>query len=227
MAERDAIVERDAGKLQRSAGGGLGARHGDGGKLARGDHLCQHHRGRLQRFFFLLGIGAPRPILHHEHAERIAGAQDRHAEEGVIDFLARLHPIREGRVVLRFRQVDRGCLARYQANQAFVRPQHGLVHRLLVETFGCVKFERPVHAQHVDGTDLGHHVGGDQHHDLVQAFLRADRLRHDLAEPAQQHARTAERATHDVIPRASPTGRSHPARDRPLRDLAPSICQVA
>src|SRR5262249_55468109 len=38
----------------------------------------------------------------------------------------------------------------------------------------------------------------DQHDNLVEALLRADRLRHDLAEAAQQHARTAERATHGV-----------------------------
>ena len=73
------------------------------------------------------------------------------------------------------------------------------MHRRLVQAFRGVKLERAVDAQHVDRADLRHHVGGDQHHDLVQAFLRADRLRHDLAEAAQQHARTAERATHDVI----------------------------
>ena len=73
----------------------------------------------------------------------------------------------------------------------------------LVEAFGGVELECAVHAQHVDGADFRHHVGSDQHHDLVQAFLRADRLRHHLAKPAQQHARTAERATHDVIPRTA------------------------
>ena len=31
---------------------------------------------------------------------------------------------------------------------------------------------------------------------LSKAFLRADRLRHNFAKPAQQHARTAERAAH-------------------------------
>ena len=97
---------------------------------------------------------------------------------------------------LRVRQVDRVGFARDQADQALVGAQHGLVHRLLLEALGGVKLERAVHAQHVDGADLRHHVGGDQHHDLVQAFLRADRLRHHLAKPAQQHARTAERATH-------------------------------
>ena len=85
-----------------------------------------------------------------------------------------------------------------QPDQAFVRAQHGLVHGFVLEAFGRVKFKRGVAPQHIDGADLRNHVGGDQHHDLVKAFLRADRLRHDFAKPAQQHARTAERATHGV-----------------------------
>ena len=90
VAERDAVVERDAGELQRPARGGLGAGLGDRGQFARGDHLGEHHRGGLQRLLFLLGVGAPRPVLHHQHAERVAGAQDRHAEEGVVDLFAGL-----------------------------------------------------------------------------------------------------------------------------------------
>ncbi len=120
-------------------------------------------------------------------------------------------------MVLGFRQVDRIGLAGDQADQAFVRAQHGLVHGLLVEAFGGVQLERAVHAQHVDGADLRHHVGGDQHHDLVQALLRADLLRHHLAKPAQQHARTAERATHDVIPRTGERSRGSAPRRHAIR----------
>jgi hypothetical protein len=115
-------------------------------------------------------------------------------------------------MVLRVREVDRIRLAGDQADQAFVGAQHRLVNRRFVQAFGGVELERAVHAQHVDGADLRHHVGGDQHHDLVQALLRADRLRHHLAKPTQQHARTAERATHDVSsvqlirPRCRPLG---------------------
>ena len=212
VTERDAVVERHAGELQRAAGGGLGAGLCDGRQFARGDHLGEHHRRGLQRLLFLLGVGATRPVLHHQHAERIAGAQDRHAQEGMVNLFAGLLAVREGRMVLGFRQVDRIGFARDQADQAFVRTQYGLVHGLLVEAFGGVQFERAVHAQYVDRADLRHHVGSDQHHDLVQALLRADLLRHHLAKPAQQHARTAERATHDVIPRASPSGRGLLAR---------------
>ena len=37
-----------------------------------------------------------------------------------------------------------------------------------------------VDPQHIDGAHLRHHVGGNQHHDLVKAFLRADRFGHLL-----------------------------------------------
>ena len=130
VAERDAVVERDAALMQRPPRRRLGAGLGDGGELARGDHLGEHHRGGLQRLLFFLRIGPPRPVLHHQHAERIAGAQHRHAEERMVDFLAGFRPERERRMVLRLRQVDRIGLARHQADQAFVRAQHGLVDGL-------------------------------------------------------------------------------------------------
>jgi hypothetical protein len=58
-----------------------------------------------------------------------------------------------------------------------------MVHGGAVETFGGVELEGVVNAQHIDRADLGHHVGGDQHHDLVQSFLGADLLRHGFAKP--------------------------------------------
>ena len=117
----------------------------------------------------------------------------------MVDFFAGFRPEREGRVVLRVREVDRLGFAGDQADQAFVLAEHGLVDGFALQAFGGVKLERAVDAQHVDGADLRHHVGGDQHDDLVEAVLRADRLRHHFAKPAQQHARTAERATHRMF----------------------------
>ena len=70
------------------------------------DHLGQHHRGGLERFDLFLRIGALRPILHHQHAERVAGTQDRDAQEGVVDFFAGLRPVRVGRVRRGVGQVD-------------------------------------------------------------------------------------------------------------------------
>ena len=107
-------------------------------------------------------------------------------------------------------------LAGDQADEALVLAQHGEVHGLAVQALGGVKLERAVDAQHVDRADLRHHVGGDQHHDLVEAFLRADRLRHHFAKPAQQHARTAERATHGVRSLG-------PALNRSVARIAPAV----
>ena len=138
MAERDAVRQRGAGKMHGVAGGRLGAGTGERRQLAGGDHLGEHHRRGLQRLFFFLGIGAPRAVLHHHHAERIAGAQDRHAEEGVVDFFAGFRPVAEGRVGVRLRQVDRIGFARHQADQALVGIQHGLVDGFALEAFGGV-----------------------------------------------------------------------------------------
>mgnify|MGYP003335507541 CR=1 FL=1 len=141
-----------------------------------------------------------RVLADHEVVAAAAGAQDRHTEERVIDFFAGFRAEREGGMVLRVGEIDGVGFARDETDEAFFQAQHGLVDGFALEAFGGVQLERAVDAQHVDGAHLRHHVGGDQHDDLVQAFLRADRLRHDLAEPAQQHARTAESATHGLRP---------------------------
>ena len=198
MAERNAVAQCAALDVHRAPRRGLGARQRQRRQLARRDHLGEHHRGGLQRLDFFFRIGAPGAVLHHQHAERVAGAQDRHAEEGVVDFFAGFRPVGERRMRLRVRQVDGGRLARDQADQAFVGTQHGLVHGVALQAFGGIELERGVDAQDIDRAHLRNHVGGDQHHDLVKALLRADRLRHHFAKPAQQHARTAERATHGV-----------------------------
>ena len=60
----------------------------------------------LHRLDLVLGIGAPGPVLHREHADDAAGAQDRHAEERVVDLLAGLREIAEVGVGLRVGGVD-------------------------------------------------------------------------------------------------------------------------
>ena len=180
----DAIAQGGTFDVDRAPRRRLGAGQRQSRQLARGDHLGQHHGGGLQRFDFFFRIGAPRPVLHHQHAERVAGTQHRHAEEGVIDFFAGLRPEGEGRMRLRVRKVDGAGLARDQADQALVRAQHRLVDGVALQAFGGVELQRGIDAQHIDGAHLRDHVGGDQHHDLVKAFLRADRLRHHFAKPA-------------------------------------------
>ncbi len=83
------------------------------------------------------------------------------------------------------RQIDGVGLARNEADQALIRTHDGLVHGFPVKALGRVKLKRGVDPQHVDGAHLRDHVGGNQHHNLVETFLRADRLRHDFAKPTQ------------------------------------------
>ena len=98
VTERDAVRQRTAGEMHRVARGRFGARAGERGQLAGCNHLGEHHRRRLQRFFFFLGIGTARAVLYDQHAERVAGAQDRHAEERMVDFFAGFRAVREGRM---------------------------------------------------------------------------------------------------------------------------------
>ena len=135
MAEPDAVGDRQAFELQRPVRGRLEAGLGERRQFARRDGLGEHHRGGLQRLLFLLRIGAVRAVLHHQHAERVAGAQDRDAEERVVDFFAGLRAEREGRMMLGVGEVERFRLARHQADQAFVLAQHGDVHGLRVQAF--------------------------------------------------------------------------------------------
>ena len=122
VAERDAVIERGAAQVQGAAGGGLRPRRRQGGQFARGDHLRQHHGGGLERLDLLLRIGAPRPVLHHQHAERVAGAQDRDAEEGVVDLFAGLRPVGEGGMGLGVGQVD-GVRPRWRPGRPGLRPR--------------------------------------------------------------------------------------------------------
>ena len=200
MAERDAVGEDRAFEMDRMPRGGFGAGFCERRELARGDHLRQHHGGGLQRLDFLFDIGAVRAVLHHQHAERVARAENRHAEERVIDFFAGLRPVRERRMALRVGQVQRVGFAGDEADEAFVGLQHRLVHGLAVQTFGGVEFQRAVMAQHVGGAHLGDHVGGDQHDDLVEPLLRRDLLRHDFAETSQQDAWSSRSAPHVLAP---------------------------
>ena len=79
--------------------------------------------------------------------------------------------------------------------------QRRLVHGLALQALGGVELEHAVGAQHIGRADLGHHVGGDLRNDLVEPGLCADRLRHDLAEAAEQDARPGGGPPHVRYPR--------------------------
>ena len=196
MAERDAVGQDRAGLVQRVPRRRLLAGLRQCCQLTGGDHLGDHHRGGLQRLDLFLDIGALGAVLHHQHAERVAGAQDRHAQERMIDFFAGFRAERERRMVLRIREVERRRLAGDEADQAFMRAQDRSVDGVAVQALGGVEFERIIDAQHVGRAYLGHHIGRDQDHDLVQPLLGGDLLRHGFAEPSQQDAGASRRAPH-------------------------------
>ena len=101
MAERDAVGQDRAGLVQGMPRRGFGAGLRQRRQFAGGDHFRQHHGGGLQRLDLFLDIGALGAVLHDQHAERVAGAQDRHAEERMVDFFAGFRPERERRMALR------------------------------------------------------------------------------------------------------------------------------
>ncbi|GJD71511.1 hypothetical protein MMMDOFMJ_4472 [Methylobacterium gnaphalii] len=198
VAEADAIGERHAALADRTTSGAAGA-GGERLQLAGSDHLREHHGGGLERLDLLVGIDAVGLVLDDEHAERVASAEKRHAEEGVVDLFPGLGPIGEVRVRLRVRERERLGLPRDQADEAFIGAQPRDVHGIAVQALGREQLERVVVAQDIDRTNLGDDVGSDEDNDAVEACLCADRLRHCFAEPAQQQARASGRSGHRVV----------------------------
>ena len=112
-AGRDRLALDDRGQRLADLDRGAGARD-----RARDEMLGDDHRGRLQHLDVLVGVFLLRAVLHHEHAQHLARALDRHREQRVIDLLARFRPIGEGRVArglgLVHRDVELGAAA-YEA----------------------------------------------------------------------------------------------------------------
>ena len=152
-----------------------------------------------KRLDLFLGIDAIGAVLDDQDAEGVAGAQQRHAEEGVVDLFARLRLVGEGRVALGVGEGEGLGRRGDEADEAFARAHDGEVDGFPVQALGGEQLEHAVAAHHVDGAHLRHHVGGDLGDDLVETVLRPDRLRHDLAEAAQQKARTAGSTWHELI----------------------------
>ena len=141
MAKADAVANAGAGEGNRASQVERGARPGKTLKLAAGDYLGENHRCGFQRLHLFLRIGAMRLVLHHQYAQRAPGAQDRHAQEGVVDFLARLGEIAEGGVRLRVRQVKRLRLGRDQADQALADLQRRQMHGLALQALGGIELQ--------------------------------------------------------------------------------------
>ena len=196
VTEGNAFGDRHTGKTLRGLSPRLRRDLLGDAQAARGQHLGKHHGRGLQRLDFLIAIGSVRAVLHRQHADGIAPAQDRHAEEGVVDVLARLRVIGEGWMALSVGKLQSFGLLGDQANETFAAPHMRVVNRLPVQAFGGEELKRAVAAPQIERADLGHHVRGDQRHHLVEATLRAFRLRHDLAQAAEQLSRSANSESH-------------------------------
>ena len=107
MAEPDAVVERQALEADGAAQVEFQPGPRQPRQIAGRDHLGDHHRRRFQRLDLVLAIVALGAVLHDQHAERAAGAQHRHAEEGIVDLFARLRQVGEGRMRLGVRKIER------------------------------------------------------------------------------------------------------------------------
>ena len=157
-------------------------------QLAARDELGEHHGDGLQRLDLVLGVVALRAVLHDQHAEHAAAAQDRHAHQRVVDLLAGLRPVGEIGMRLRVGQRQRPRGGGDDADQALADAQPGAVHRLGPQALGGEELQHLAGAHDVAGADLRHHVGGDDVDDLVEPLLRRARAGHGVAQPAQQAA---------------------------------------
>ena len=117
----DAVGDRSPLQGERPAERDVPARRGQRLQFARSDHFGEQHGRRLECLDLLFGIGAACLVLDDQYAERIAAAQDRHAEERRIDFLAGFRPVHERRVRLRVGKRERLGGLGNQADETFAR----------------------------------------------------------------------------------------------------------
>ena len=158
------------------------------------DQLRQHHGDGLQRLDLFFVVVAARAVLHHQHAQHAAGAHDRHAGQRMVDLLARLRAVGELRMALRVGQRQRPVMGGDVADQALADPQARAVHGRGIEALGGEQFQHFAGPQQVDRADLGHHLVGDQAHDLAQRVLDGLGTRHRVPEPLEEHSRSGQRS---------------------------------
>ncbi len=66
-----------------------------------------------------------------------------------------------------------------------------------IKTFGGVELKHAIGAKNVKGADFRNHILRDFTDNPVKTLLRLQRLRHQFAQPLQQHAGTGCQITHD------------------------------
>ena len=127
-----------------------------------------------------------------QHAEHAPGAHDRHAGQRMVDLLTRFRAIGELRMALRVVERERPGVGGDVADQALADPQARAMHGRGIEALGGEQLEHFAGAQQVDRAHLGHHLVGDQAHDLAQGFLGRGATRHRVPEPLEEHSRSGQ-----------------------------------
>ena len=100
---------------------------GDIEEAALRHHFGQHHGHGLQRLDFFFGVDALGLVLHHQHAEHLAAAHNRHAQKAFERVFAGFRAVREMWVGGGVRQIDRFGGFADQADQALALLQAGVV----------------------------------------------------------------------------------------------------
>jgi hypothetical protein len=151
-------------------------------------HLGDDHRHDLEGVDLVLGVVARDAVLDDEHAEHLAEALDRHAEEGRVDLLAGLGHEAEARGLRRVAGRERCRRLRDPADEALAEAQPGKMDGLGLEPLGRAEFEYVLVAAEIDRADLGHEAVGDQPDDPVQPLLPLGRLGQGLAQSREEDA---------------------------------------
>ncbi len=217
-AEGEAAVQAGAFEPRRRR------RHRLGGEEVRavdGDaarhHLGEDHRHRLQRLDFLVRILALSGVLHRQHADDAAAAQDRHAHQRVIGLLSGFRAEGEVGMDLAIRQGERTLLGRDLADEALAHPEPGAPHGGGAQALGREQLQHVAGAADVDGADLRRHVLGDDRDDPRQPGIAIAVAGHDVADARQQAPQNQDglAVVHHLI--QPPAGRAQRAPRRPDR----------
>ena len=151
-------------------------------------HLGHHHGHDFQRVNLILGK-LPRGFrLHDQHAQPLAHALDRHAEERGENLLPRLRHIAEALFRRRIRRIHRRGRARHAPHKALTQLHPRLVDRLFLEALSRAKLQRILIAEQIDRADLGPHAIGNQMCDAVQTVLPLAGQGETVAQTPQQFA---------------------------------------
>src|SRR5271170_6246968 len=116
----------------------------------------------------------------------------------MIYLLAGLGPVGESRVRLSVLERQGARRRGDQSDKSLADAKPRAMYGFRPQTLGSEQFEDFAGAHDVDRADLCDHLRGDDTNDTVEPVLRVDGAGHDVAEPAQQPAGSAD-ATWNLV----------------------------